>query len=150
MKRVVQILGGIFLLAVFGTIVSGALQRYQDKSETTLNESQQASIVITSPNPDEQVSLPFRIEGEARGTWFFEGDFPFVILDENGTSIHSSFVSATADSMTEEFVPFFAEVTNLDWGNSQEGTILFLQANPADSPHHGEQEAWPILFPENE
>jgi hypothetical protein len=44
-------------------------------------------IVLNTPLPGEVVSSPLPIQGQARGSWYFEGDFPVLLTDWDGRII---------------------------------------------------------------
>ena len=52
------------------------------------NELEKLDLIrIDAPRPNATVSSPLTIQGEARGTWFFEADFPVVLTDWDGKII---------------------------------------------------------------
>ncbi len=86
-------------------------------------------IRIDEPKDGAEVSSPLEIIGEARGTWFFEGDFPIEIIDEKGKSIAIAPAGALGEWMKEDFVPFRAV---LDFSKtSGSGKIIIREDNPA-------------------
>ena len=85
------------------------------------------------------------VEGEARGTWFFEASFPVRLLDGNGVELAVAPAQAQDDWMTEEFVPFavrlqfFAPITAT-------GTLVFEKDNPSGLPEHADELRVPVRF----
>ena len=69
-----------------------------------------AFITVDTPAEGDEVSTPLTVTGEARGTWFFEGDFPMHLLTEEGDILESHFATAQDEWMTEDFVPFEGEI----------------------------------------
>src|SRR3990167_3722289 len=63
-------------------------------------------IEITSPQPNEEITSPLVVRGQARGNWYFEATFPIVLVDWDGRIIAESFAQAQGEWMTENFVPF--------------------------------------------
>lgn len=51
---------------------------YDEESSKTDDLSDQ--IIVTDPIPDQLITSPLIITGEARGTWFFEATFPVSLL----------------------------------------------------------------------
>lgn len=102
-------------------------------------------IKIVSPQANEKVSSPILIKGEARGIWFFEASFPVKLYDENNNLIAQSHATAKSDWMTENFVPFEA---NLDFSVDQEqkGTLVLEKDNPSDLPEHSDEIRIPIIL----
>ena len=74
--------------------------------------------------------LPLVIEGEALGTWFFEGVFPIMLLDSNGNAVARHFAQAQGEWMTEDFVPFKAQI-EFEKPSTDTGTLILLKDNPS-------------------
>lgn len=91
-------------------------------------------IKVTSPLPFQEVSNKLKIKGEAKGTYFFEANFPLDLVLENG-EIVSHYATAKSDWMTENFVPFEAEI-DLSQIEPQKAELKFKRANPSDLPEN--------------
>lgn len=89
-------------------------------------------IKVSSPQPFEEVSGTLVIKGEAKGTYFFEGDFPVEIVTEDGNSI-KYYATAEGDWMQEGFVPFRSEI-NISNLAPQQVTLKLHKDNPSDRP----------------
>lgn len=74
----------------------------------------------------------FTFEGEARGTWFFEGDFPVRIVDGGGAEVAVAPVRAKGNWMTEDFVFFHGQIAYTYLGDYPEGYLIFEKDNPSD------------------
>lgn len=105
-------------------------------------------ITVTSPNPGEAVTSPLTIEGSARGFWFFEATFPVVLTNWDGLIIAEGFATAEGEWMTEDFVPFSAELTFTTPENtpSNRGTLILQKANPSGLPENDDAIEIPIVF----
>lgn len=103
------------------------------------------SIKIIKPTTYEVVKSPLTILGEARGTWFFEGDFPVRLLDEGGNLIKIAIARAQGDWMTENFVPFFVRI-DFDVDRTMNGTLVFQKDNPSGLPEHDFEFALPVIL----
>jgi len=102
-------------------------------------------ITITSPRPHQIVGSPLAITGSARGMWFFEASFPVRLLDENGDELASGIATAEGDWMTEDFVPFTAELEFLLSGNGK-GTLILERDNPSGLPENDDSLIVPVEF----
>lgn len=102
-------------------------------------------ITITSPRPNQIVGSPLAITGSARGMWFFEASFPVRLLDENGDELASGIATAEGDWMTEDFVPFTAELEFLLSGNGK-GTLILERDNPSGLPENDDSLIVPVEF----
>jgi hypothetical protein len=122
-----------------------------DKGETFIeyigNELEKTDLIrINTPRPNQIITNPLVIEGEARGTWFFEGDFPVILTDWDGLIIGEGFATAKGEWMTEEFVSFSA---NLDFEipeGKNIGILLLKKDNPSGLPEHDDALEVPVLF----
>lgn len=103
-------------------------------------------IVVESPAPGAAIKSPLSIRGRARGTWFFEGDFPIVLEDADGNVVATSFATALGEWMTNEFVPFAAELSFKRPDESSRGTLVFKKDNPTDQPELDNAAAIPVFF----
>jgi hypothetical protein len=86
-------------------------------------------IVLTLPARGAVVTSPLEIRGRARGTWFFEGDFPLVLLDGRGTAVARGFASAEGEWMTSDFVPFSATL-RFRSAHPGRGRLILNKDNP--------------------
>jgi hypothetical protein len=99
-------------------------------------------IRLSEPAPGETVTSPLTVSGEARGSWFFEGDFPVILTNWDGLIIAETYATAEGEWMTEEFVPFTAEVefespySAGDPSFMQNGSLILQRANPSGLPEN--------------
>ncbi|MBU0577322.1 Gmad2 immunoglobulin-like domain-containing protein [Patescibacteria group bacterium] len=125
------------LALIFGTPIFIALivtYFYKERVEQTLlTEDKSDLISVITPLPGELVASPLIIEGEARGYWYFEGDFPVILLDENREQIALAIAQSQGEWMTEDFVPFEAEL-EFEAPESDMGFLILRKDNPSDIP----------------
>jgi hypothetical protein len=119
-------------------------------TENIGNELEKMDLIrIENPRPNQEIQSPLIVKGEARGFWFFEGDFPIKLLDADGNIIIQHYASANppagGDWMTEDFVAF---ETRLEFENSptQTGTLILERDNPSDLPENDDELEVPIKF----
>jgi len=103
-------------------------------------------IVVASPKPGDIIISPLKIRGQARGTWFFEGDFPLVLKDPKGRVIANGFVTARGEWMTKEFVPFEGILTFEKPATGGRGMLIFKKDNPSDRPELDDALELPVRF----
>lgn len=94
-------------------------------------------IKIESPLMNEVISSPLSVKGEVKGYWMFEAIFDTRLEDENGKELATAPATALDDWMTEDFVPFEAEM-EFNPGNATEGKLIFLEAFPSGGLEEGE------------
>lgn len=102
-------------------------------------------ITISTPRPNDEVFSPLYIKGEARGTWFFEASFSAKLLDENDEEIASSVVMTPKEWMTEDFVPYSAEM-EFEMPETDEATLVLERANPSGQEQNAEELRVPVKF----
>lgn len=104
-------------------------------------------IILKNPQESQTISSPINIEGEARGTWFFEATFPIVLTNWDGLIIAEGFATAQGEWMTEEFVPFTAELTfTSDTTVSNRGSLILQKSNPSGLPENDDAYEITVFF----
>jgi len=101
--------------------------------------------IIHNIVPNQKISSPLLIRGQARGTWFFEGSFPIKLLDQNYKEIVVTTAQAKNDWMTEDFVNF-ESILEFKKLNAQRGFVLFQKDNPSGLTENDEKIYIPIVF----
>jgi len=124
-KTVIFVIIGILLIISVG-IAYKFLSKERDKQIETEN-----LIHLFKPQPNDLITDKLIIEGEARGTWFFEAVAPFYILSSDFATMTSGYIEAKSDWMTENFVPFYKEVTFIP--TDEKGFLLLKNDNPSGS-----------------
>lgn len=102
-------------------------------------------IRVDSPLPNQEVSSPLVVKGQARGTWYFEASFPVRLLDGTGKEIAVVPAQAQGEWMTTEFVPFETELI-FDAPATSEGTLILEKDNPSGLPENADQISIPVRF----
>jgi len=103
-------------------------------------------ILLDSPLPGATISSPLKVKGKARGVWFFEGDFPVILLNAQGKKIAASYASAKGEWMTENFVGFEGIITFKSILSGQRGTLILQKDNPTDSAQFDDELKIPVYF----
>jgi short subunit fatty acids transporter len=121
----------------------------QDKKSFTQdigNELEKTDLIkINSPRPNAIVGNTIEINGEARGTWFFEASFPIKLVDEAGNELATTVAQATSDWMTENFVPFKATIEFQNTG-IKKANLMLIKDNPSGLPENDDFLRVPIKF----
>ncbi|OGF73511.1 hypothetical protein A2W48_00110 [Candidatus Giovannonibacteria bacterium RIFCSPHIGHO2_12_44_12] len=102
-------------------------------------------IRLNSPKPNDVVSSPLLIDGEARGTWYFEASFPVSLYDANGKLLARTPAEAQGEWMTENFVPFKAGL-KFDPPTTDTGFLILEKDNPSGLPEHADELKIPVRF----
>ena len=120
--------------------------------ENIRNELEKTDLIrIDSPRPNQTITSPLTISGEARGTWFFEASFPVVLTDHDGNVIAQGIATAKDDWMTTDFVPFEATLTFTEDKNAytKTGMLILYKDNPSGLPEYDDELKVPVGFIED-
>lgn len=144
MKRICAVI----MVIILGLVVSFAIKnRSANKEQIEEQQSWQSQepiithqlndlIKLEQPLPDQRISSPVKIKGQARGNWFFEGDFPVILTDWDGKIIAQGYATAKSDWMTEEFVPFAASLEFTKPALYDRGSLILQKDNPSGLPEN--------------
>jgi len=104
-------------------------------------------IRITNLVPGGTISSPFILEGEARGTWFFEASFPIEIQTESGTLIGTVIATAEEEWMTADFVAFSASIV-VPFHAQVAGplNLVLRKDNPSGLPENDDSIVIPVIL----
>ena len=106
---------------------------------------EEAIIQVTYPEPNAIVTSPLTVTGKARGTWYFEANFPVRLLDGNGREIAVIPAQAQGEWMTTNFVPFNV-ILNFTNPTTTIGTLVLEKDNPSGLPENDDSLEVPVLF----
>ncbi len=109
------------------------VRRVPPKCEFELCPGEKEGILISSPKVNEKIKSPLKIEGKAKGNWFFEAQFNAVLFDAYGNKLGEAILTAKGDWMKEDFVPFEGELNFIQPSTSL-GKLKFFSANPSGLP----------------
>ncbi len=101
-------------------------------------------MTISSPLPDSVVTSPLSVSGFAKGTWFFEANIPVSLEDEDGNVIVQVGGMAQSEWMTEDFVPFAAELVFTT--DKENGWLVIRKDNPSALPEYDAEFRIPVKF----
>jgi hypothetical protein len=102
-------------------------------------------IFVDTVQPNQLVTSPLIVNGQARGFWFFEATFPVELQDANGTILDSGVAQAETDWMTEDFVPFRV-VLEFAPPETETGTMILRKDNPSGLPEQDDALQFPVRF----
>lgn len=117
----------------------------EENNKPENNELKNEDINVSLPKSGQAVQSPLSVEGEARGAWFFEASFPIKILDEAGNVLATSYVQATEDWMTEDFISFKGEISFVS-KNRSNGFLVLAKDNPSGLPENDKEIRLPIIL----
>lgn len=110
------------------------------------NELDKSDLIkITNPRPNQIVSSPLEITGEARGLWFFEASFPVYLYDGNGKLVSQGLAQADGEWMTEDFVRFTSNLTFVQ-PKTKIGKLVLMKDNPSGILEKDDELRIPVVF----
>lgn len=115
--------------------------------ESSTKNNDKDLIKVYSPAPNQIITSPLIVKGEARGNWYFEASFPVELYDGNGQEItlNPGYIMTSEDWMTTEFVPFEG-VLNFSMPTTQTGTLVLKKDNPSGLPENDAKIYIPVKF----
>jgi hypothetical protein len=102
-------------------------------------------LVLDTPKSNALVSSPLWVVGRARGSWFFEAEFPIRLYDGNDTLLTWASGRAQGDWTTHDFVPF-SVVLNFTAPTTDTGTLVLERDNPSGLPENAAEVRVPVRF----
>ncbi|MDP2641254.1 MAG: GerMN domain-containing protein [Candidatus Yanofskybacteria bacterium] len=102
-------------------------------------------IRVEFPRPNETIRSPLAIQGQARGVWFFEADFPVRLEDTEGNTIATGIAMTPFDWMTENFVPFSVHL-EFETPGTERGVLILSKDNPSGLSEHDDEVRIPVRF----
>ena len=130
-KKIILIIIYFIIIIVLGGVVYSLYFKPKEEKE----EGKKEGILISSPKTNEKIKSPWKIEGQARGFWYFEAQFPVDLYDAYNNFLGRAILRAKDDWMTENFVPFEGELSFSPPATSS-GTLKFLSDNPSGLPEN--------------
>ncbi len=105
-------------------------------------------IELNSVRPNQKISSPLVLEGQAVGNWYFEGDFPVILTDWDGKIIVEGYVTALRQpaDYSENFIPFKGtlEFEKPEYG--ERGILILRKDNVSNDKNLDNALEIPILF----
>lgn len=91
-------------------------------------------IEVFNIKDNQEVSNHIKVEGRARGTWFFEASFPVELIDSDGNILARTIATADGDWMTEDFVNFTAVIDFVKPTSTKHALLVLSKDNPSGNP----------------
>lgn len=101
---------------------------------------------LTAPHPNDLITSPLTVSGQARGTWYFEASFPVILIGANGDTLAMKPAQAQGEWMTADFVPFTLTLVFTAPATPAGGILILKKDNPSGLPEHDAELRIPIRF----
>lgn len=135
---------GGFVMPEPTPIPTTPIQTPEPQPEAVYENASVEMIRVDTPLPGATVSASFRVQGAARGGWYFEANFPYEVLDVDGAIIAQGPVAAGGEWMTPEFVPFSFVVSVPEYVGA--ATLILRNDNPSGLPENAASISIPIVI----
>ncbi len=143
MKKIIYIAIALVVIVVGVWFSIPHTQQTQPVQQIIYSNASTSLITVSLPFPGAVVGKQFSVIGKARGTWYFEASFPVQVLDKDGNVLVSTPAQAQGDWMTEEFVPFKADLT-IPESYIGPATLVLKKDNPSGLAEHEASISFPI------
>lgn len=111
------------------------------------NELEKQDLIrIENPRPNQEVTSPLTVTGEARGEWFFEAEFPVILTDWDGLIIGEGIATALSEWMVEDFVKFEAKIDFKKPDYKNNGSLILQKSNPSGLAENDDALEVPVLL----
>ena len=134
----------IILIALIFDFGRKEVQAPELNSNTT--STIEMPIIVNNIKDNQQVSNPIKIEGKARGSWYFEASFPIELVDADGNIIATTIATAQSDWMVEDFVNFTAELNYVKSTSTKSALIILSKDNPSGNPDFDQSIFIPVIL----
>ncbi len=148
MKKLVLFTVIILIVITFLALVFDWGRRGTELSQKNINSTStiEMPIIVNNIKDNQQVSNPIKIQGKARGSWFFEATFPIQLVDVDGNIITSTVGMAQSDWATTSFVNFTAELDYNNASSSGPALIVLNNDNPSGNPDFDQSIFIPVIL----
>ena len=85
---------------------------------------------LNEPLSGATVTSPLKISGQVPGSWSFEASFPVKLVDQDQKEIASGHATLQGDWMTDDYVPFTAQLT-FTAPTAKAGYLILQKDNPS-------------------
>jgi len=113
--------------------------------DVAIQTGKEDKIIASKPQALDTVENPIIIEGQARGSWFFEASFPVKLVDASGNILGTGLATTSADWTTDNFIPFRAE---LKYNATEDGSgrIILARDNPSGLAQNDDSIEIPVHY----
>jgi len=147
MKKIYIVLVAVLILAAAGAGYWYFFAQTPAKEDINQEPAKLDDLIkVSSPLPGQEISSPFTVTGEARGSWYFEASFPVILKDSNGTVLAQVPAQAEGEWMTTDYVPFKAILNFQKPSGTDTGTLTLEKDNPSGLPENDNSLVIPVVF----
>ncbi|MDX9739004.1 MAG: GerMN domain-containing protein [Candidatus Dojkabacteria bacterium] len=118
----------------------------EDKAQVLYSKSEKGvKLYINDIKENDTVQVGSTLSGSIKGGWFFEGEFPVRVLNEDMEILDTLLAKATEDWMTEEDVSFELKL-DIDIHESSKVILRFERSNPSGLVENDDYIDFPVML----
>ena len=122
-----------------------ANSQYSQQLEQMVSSIQFVPTVnLSQPQPNQTVTSPIELQGQAPGNWFFEGQLSVQLVDKNGKVLGSSEITTQDNWMTQEAVSFSGKLDFKNPNQVKTADVVMNKSNPSGLPENDRQVRLPV------
>ncbi len=137
----------ILILGIISVIALSISQKPEIVENVLENTKKDSEIIVYYPKPNDIVTSPLIVKGKAKGTWYFEGEFPITLYYGVGDSFVDVNAFALGEWMTEDYVDFEV-IINFPEPQDNDGLLDLRKNNPSDIEEQNDSLRIPLRFHE--
>lgn len=84
-------------------------------------------VTVSNPPKNSVIGDVLELKGQARGYWYFEGQFPVSVIDDTGYIVAQGTARAMSDWKTTDMVPFEMNIEITSVAQSETGIIKIIR-----------------------
>lgn len=138
--------GALALLIIIGLTLKINNKENTPKQISEQINTEELSIEIFSPLPQQSIESPLHITGQARGDWFSDGNIPITLIDWDGLLIAEGLAKAKGNGQGEEFVAFEATISFEKPSDKKNGFLIFKGNDQSGLAQYNDFWEIPIIF----
>lgn len=115
-------------------------------TNTSFKSEKGVMMTLSSPTRGAEVTSPLKVAGNVPGNWSHEGQFTARLLDSQSKILAEGDAKIDGDWMTENPVPFTAELSFEAPKSGTSGLLVLEKANPSGLEENADSLVVPITF----
>ena len=141
-------LAALLSLFILNVCTTGTSQSNRSATASRMEKERAAEkemIRVETPQAGAVIRSPLTVRGQARGHWYFEGDFPLMLRDSGGKILARGVASAKGEWMTNDFVPFVGKLV-FAAPEGLSGELILQKDNPSGRRELDDSLIIPVRF----
>lgn len=121
------------------------LNIYDPNNQPQQSSQNDMTVTVMSPDFSFPLKSPAVIHGKVSGVYFSEGVFPVILADSRGKEIGRVLAHADGEWMTQDVVPFTAEIS-FNVSGKISAKLIFQKDNPSGLPENDASQSFDVFL----